>query len=319
PGAEPVRFDWYDPGTHDDALTGTDRVYLVPPVGDPDPAAVMLPFLRRARARGVRRAVLLSSSAIPEGGPATGEVHRALPGLFDAWAVLRPSWFMQNFTSTHLHATTLRATGAFSTATGDGRTGYVDADDIAAVAVRALTDAQAPRTDLVLTGPRALSHDDIADVLTEVTGRPAVHHRLTYEEMCDHLIRAAGTPPEFAALLARLDLAIADGAEDRRTDTVRRMTGREPNDFRTAAAREGAPVPRDPERREPARARLRASRIPPDPGGPQPSYGVTSRRRPPPPCPRPALARPGDRVARLDGGQPAPRAEVGEDLGQLVD
>lgn len=243
PGAEPVRFDWYDPGTHDDALTGTDRVYLVPPVGDPDPAAVMLPFLRRARVRGVRRAVLLSSSAIPEGGPASGEVHRALPGLFDAWAVLRPSWFMQNFTSTHLHATTLRATGAFSTATGDGRTGYVDADDIAAVAVRALTDAQAPRTDLVLTGPRALSHDDIADVLTEVTGRPAVHHRLTYEEMCDHLIRAAGTPPEFAALLARLDLAIADGAEDRVTDTVRRMTGREPNDFRTVAAREGAPVP----------------------------------------------------------------------------
>ncbi|OBQ49433.1 NAD(P)-dependent oxidoreductase [Streptomyces sp. H-KF8] len=243
PGAEPVRFDWYDPDTHDAALTGTDRVYLVPPPGDPDPAAVMLPFLRRARALGLRRAVLLSSSAVPEGGPAVGEVHRALPGLFDAWAVLRPSWFMQNFTGTHLHAATLRETGGFSTATGDGRTGYVDADDIAAVAVHALTDAHAPRADLVLTGPQALRHDEIAAVLTEVTGRPVVHRRLTYEGMRDHLVRAAGMPPEFAALLAGLDRAIADGAEDRTTDTVRRVTGRAPNDFRTVVVRESALVP----------------------------------------------------------------------------
>lgn len=90
-GAEPVRFDWYDPATHAAALDGVDRVYLVPPVGDSDPAATMLPFLRRARTAGVRRAVLLSSSAIPEGGPAVGTVHRALPGLFGQWAVLRPS------------------------------------------------------------------------------------------------------------------------------------------------------------------------------------------------------------------------------------
>ncbi len=98
PGAEPVRFDWYEPATHAAALGGADRVYLVPPLGDPDPAAVMLPFLRRARAAGVRRAVLLSASAVPEGGPAVGKVHQALPGLFDEWAVLRPSWFMQNLT-----------------------------------------------------------------------------------------------------------------------------------------------------------------------------------------------------------------------------
>jgi uncharacterized protein YbjT (DUF2867 family) len=66
-GAEPVRFDWYEPATHVAALDGADRVYLIPPLGDSDPAAVMLPFLYRARTVGVHRAVLLSSSAIPEG------------------------------------------------------------------------------------------------------------------------------------------------------------------------------------------------------------------------------------------------------------
>ncbi|MEU0412345.1 NAD(P)H-binding protein [Streptomyces griseorubiginosus] len=236
PQAEPVRFDWYDPATHADALAEVDRVYLVPPVGDPDPASVMLPFLQRARAAGVGRAVLLSSSAIPEGGPAVGAVHRALPDLFDAWAVLRPSWFMQNFTGTHLHAVGIRDTGTLHTAAGKGRVGFVDAEDIAAVAVRALTDARSPDSDLVLTGPQALSHDDIAAIVTEVTGRPVVHRHLTHEQQCERLAPLVGR--EFAELLAGMDRAIAEGAEDRTTDVVRRVTGRPPHDFRTVAARE---------------------------------------------------------------------------------
>ncbi|MFE1315747.1 NmrA family NAD(P)-binding protein [Streptomyces sp. NPDC058755] len=238
PGAEPVRFDWYDPTTFGDALTGTERVYLVPPVGDPDPAAVMLPFLRRARAAGVHRAVLLSSSAIPEGGPGAGVVHRALPGLFDQWAVLRPSWFMQNFTGTHAHAHSIRADGVILTAAGSGRVGFVDADDIAAVAVRALTDSRAPDADLVLTGPEALSHDDVARVLTEVTGRSVTHRHLTYDQMRDRL--AASMPLGFAAMLAGMEQAIAQGAEDRTTETVQRLTGRPPHSFREVAERESA-------------------------------------------------------------------------------
>ncbi|QKV90679.1 NAD(P)H-binding protein [Streptomyces sp. NA02950] len=236
PGAEPVHFDWYDPTTFAAALSGADRLYLIPPLGDPAPATVMLPFLRQARAVGVHRAVLLSSSAIPEGGPAVGTVHQALPGLFDQWAVLRPSWFMQNFTSTHAHADSIRAYGVIRTAAGNGRVGFVDADDIAAVAARALTDDQAPNAGLVLTGPEALGHDDIADILTQVSGRPVVHRHLTYEQMRDHL--AAKMPLEFAAMLAGMDRAIAEGAEDRTTDTVQRLTGRPPHSFRVVAERE---------------------------------------------------------------------------------
>ncbi|CQR64658.1 NAD(P)H-binding protein [Streptomyces leeuwenhoekii] len=241
-GAGGVRFDWFDPATHEAALRGADRVYLVPPLTAADPAAVMLPFLERARAAGVGRAVLLSSSAIPAGGPAVGQVHQALPGLFDEWAVLRPSWFMQNFTGDHMHAHDIREHGTVRTATGEGRVAFVDADDIAAVAVHALTADRAPDTDLVVTGPRALSYDDVAAVLTEVTGRDVTHRKLTYEQLRDHL--AQSMPREFAAVLAGLDRAIAEGAEDRVTDTVQRLTGRPPRDFRThverALARGGA-------------------------------------------------------------------------------
>ncbi|AKL69319.1 NmrA family NAD(P)-binding protein [Streptomyces sp. Mg1] len=235
-GARAVRFDWDDPDTYGDALAGADRVYLIPPPGSPDPAAVMLPFLRRARAAGVRRAVLLSSSAIPAGGPAVGRVHQVLPGLFDEWAVLRPSWFMQNFTGDHAHAHSVRSEGVIRTAAGEGRVGFVDAEDIAAVAFRALTDTRAPNTDLILTGPSALNHREVAEVLSEVTGRCVVHEELTPEQMRDRL--AAFMPAEFAALLADMDRAIAAGAEDRTTDAVRSVTGLPPLDFRAVALRE---------------------------------------------------------------------------------
>ncbi|WBQ07626.1 NAD(P)H-binding protein [Kribbella sp. CA-293567] len=229
-GAVPVRFDWSNPDTYADALDGVDRVYLLPPLGDSDPLAVMLPFLEQARDAGVNRAVLLSSSAIPAGGPAVGAVHQVLPELFDQWAVLRPSWFMQNFTGNHAHAVSIRAEGAIWTATGAGRVGFVDAADIAAVAVRALTDDQAPNTDLILTGPEVLSYDDIAGTITEVTGRPVVHHQLPDEEM--HARFAGLVPAEFATLLVALDRAVAEGSEDRLTDNVERLTGRPPRSFR---------------------------------------------------------------------------------------
>ncbi|UUN27489.1 NAD(P)H-binding protein [Streptomyces sp. FIT100] len=231
-----IPFDWYDPSTHAAALRGADSVYLVPPVGDPEPDAVMLPFLERARAAGVRRAVLLSSSAIPRGGPAVGRVHAVLPELFDQRAVLRPSWFMQNFTGRHLHAATIRDSGVIMSAAGDGRVGFIDADDIAAVAARALTDESAPGTDLVLTGPQALSYDDIAAVITEVTGGRVTHRRLTPDRLRERL--AAVMPGDFAALLAAMDRDIAGGAEDRTTDTVERMTGRPARSFRAFAEEE---------------------------------------------------------------------------------
>ncbi|MEU8841189.1 NAD(P)H-binding protein [Streptomyces roseus] len=235
-GAQAVRFDWNEDATWGDALAGVGRVYLVPPIGSSDPAAVMLPFLRTAREGGVRRAVLLSSSAIPAGGPAVGQVHAELPGLFEEWAVLRPSWFMQNFAGHTPHARSIRDEGAIRTASGQGRVGFIDAADIAAVAVRALTDEKAPNADLILTGPQALSYDEVAAILTEVTGRPVAHRHLTFEELRDRW--AAEIPLEFATMLAAMDRAIAEGAEARTSDSVQRLTGRAPGTLRAFAERE---------------------------------------------------------------------------------
>lgn len=221
-----VRFDWDDPATFDGALQDVDRVYLIPPVGVADPAPVVESFL--ARARLVRRVVLLSSSAVGESATGMG----ALPALVRAmpeWAVLRPSWFMQNFTGDHPVAAGVRA-GEIVTATGDGRVAFVDAADIAAVAARALTDPLPHNTDHLITGPEALSYADAAAIITELTGRPVRHRSVSTPDLAERL--AAGLPREFAAVLAHLDEDIRGGAEDRVTTTVLDVTGRLARSFR---------------------------------------------------------------------------------------
>ncbi|WP_394937989.1 NmrA family NAD(P)-binding protein [Psychromicrobium sp. YIM B11713] len=229
-GTEAVQFDWYNTETHTAALKGVKRLYLVPPVGDNDPAAVMLPFLAQAQEAGVQRAVLLSASAVEPGGPAVGLVHQALPEIFEEWAVLRPSWFMQNFIEAHPHALSIREEGTIWSATDDGRVGFIDAADIAAVAVRALLDEPSLNTDLILTGPETLSYDDVASIVAAAIGHPVIHRRLSYQQMRDRI--AASLPLEFASLLAGMDRSIAEGSEDRITDTVQRITGRAPRSLR---------------------------------------------------------------------------------------
>ncbi|MFE7120831.1 NmrA family NAD(P)-binding protein [Streptomyces sp. NPDC057654] len=244
PGVEHARFDWDDASTHAPALAGVRGLYLVPPVAASDPAAPMLPFLRTARSLGVRRVVLLSSSAIPEGdeGGANGDsrlglgaVHRAVREEFPEWAVLQPSWFMQNFTGDHIHAHSIRADDEIVTATGDGRVGFVDVEDIAEVGVRALTDARPHNTAHLITGPEALSYADVAATVSGLAGRSVRHRAIGYEAMRERLT-ASGIPERFADLLAGMDRAISEGAEDRTSPTVERVTGRPPRTFAAHAA-----------------------------------------------------------------------------------
>lgn len=225
-----VRFDWYDATTHAGAVTDVEVMYVIPPLGEPDPAPVMTPFLDLAARTGVRRAILLSSSAITAGTPGLGTVHFGLERTFPEWAVLRPSWFMENFTGNHPHARSAREQGEIVSATGDGRVAFVAARDIADVAVAALTDFTSHDTDHIITGPDPMSYDDVATMLTKVTGRPVRHRRVSAHELRSRLADA-GLPEAFARLLADMDTAIAAGAEDRTTSVVADVTGHGPRSF----------------------------------------------------------------------------------------
>ena len=141
----------------------------------------MKAFIDVAVEKGVRRFVLLSASVLDVGdGPMMGQVSKYLSSLGVDWAVLRPTWFMgwsfslspkdiltnkstENFSEMqHLHS--IRDADNIVTATGEGKLPFVSADDIAAVAFRALTDEKSHNTDYLLLGPELVSYDDVSSL-----------------------------------------------------------------------------------------------------------------------------------------------------------
>jgi uncharacterized protein YbjT (DUF2867 family) len=138
-------------------------------------------------------------------------------------AVLRPSWFMQNFSEGH-HLASIRDNGAIYSAAADGRIDFIDIDDIADCAVAALLAPEVTDRDHVLTGPQALSYDEAADVLTKTIGRPVRHVRLASADLARHFAR--GLPQTYAKALAAMDIDLAAGIEDWTIDTVRDLTGK---------------------------------------------------------------------------------------------
>lgn len=231
-----VRFEWAENGTYATALAGVSAIYLIAPVGVSEPAALVRAFLDEAVAQGVRRVVLLGSSAVPAAADGMGALYSLVRETVPEWAVLRPSWFMQNFTGDHLVARGVH-TGEIVTATGAGRVPFVDAGDIAAVAGHALLDPTPHNCEHILTGPAALSYAEAAAIVGARIGRSVVHRHLSAAELRSRIVEF-GIPEDFAAVLAALDDDIRGGAEDRVTDTVEQVTGRPPSSFAAFVERE---------------------------------------------------------------------------------
>jgi uncharacterized protein YbjT (DUF2867 family) len=108
---------------------------------------------------------------------------------------------------------------------GPGRVAFIDAGDIAAVAVRALLDTASHKTEHVITGPETLNYAEAAAIISDFTGLNLSHRSVSTADLVTRFV-AAGIPAAFAAFLAGLDESIRHGAEDRVTSTVRTVTGR---------------------------------------------------------------------------------------------
>ncbi|MCY9783690.1 NmrA family NAD(P)-binding protein [Nocardiopsis sp. EMB25] len=225
-----VRFDWADPSTWEGAVDGAGAMYLMAPDGVP----IAPEFVELAVRRGVRRIVLLSSRAIEEmGDERLLAAERTVKGCGVDWTVLRCDWFDQNFDEGFL-VESVRA-GRIVLPLDGVRQAFVDADDIAAVAVAALTgDGHAGRVYEV-TGPEALSFGEAAEVIGRVVGYP-----VRYDSDPEAFVRdqvAAGLPREGAeAAVGAFEalVAMGDGVPG---DDVLRVTGRAPKPFSDYAVR----------------------------------------------------------------------------------
>ncbi len=237
PSVEPVRFDWYDAATHGPALDGVDRVHVIPPAGRVDHAPHVAAFLAAARGAGVRRVVLMTARGVHASDEIPlrqNELALLASGL--EHTILRPSWFMQNFTE---GAFAPDGDGIIAAPAGDGPTAFVDAEDIADVAVAALTEDGHAGEIYELSGPEAPTWAQAAAVLGEHAGRPL---RFVDVEPGSWIAQAAeaGLPADYAGMMAQLFAGVRAGWDAHLSDGVQRALGREPRLLSEFAASEDA-------------------------------------------------------------------------------
>ncbi|MEV4490337.1 NAD(P)H-binding protein [Micromonospora coxensis] len=233
-----ARFDWTDPSTWDDVLDGVSAVYVVAPAV-PGPAHEFVP---RAVAAGARRFVLLSGRGADTWGDSPfgldmRSAEDAVRASGVGWSILRAPNFNQNFDEDLFHAPIMAGELALP---ADGITEpFIDADDIADVAVTLLT---APgHTDGVyeLSGPRALTFREAVERIARASGRPVRYRDVTPEEYVAVLV-AQGFPVEDAEYLRQMFDLMRTGATAEVTDAVHRVLGRPPRDFESYVARAAA-------------------------------------------------------------------------------
>ena len=230
--ADPT-FDWRDEATWAPALAGIRAVYLAyhPDLAVPGAPEAAAAFTDRARAAGVRRMVLLSGRGEPEAQRAEQLVRNIAPEC----SVLRCAWFNQNFSEGYLADEV--AAGQIVLPAGEVGEPFLDCDDIADVAVAALTSDDHAGELYELTGPRLLSFAEAAREISAARGIEVGYTQVTMDRY------AAGptefVPPEVIGLLTHLFTEVLDGRNAQVADGVVRALGRPPRDFARDAVASG--------------------------------------------------------------------------------
>lgn len=230
-GAEIVRFDFREPGTFS-AFQGVRRVFLMRPPEMSDARRDLGPAIEAMKAAGVQQVVFLSLLGA-EKNPVVP--HRAVEKLLLEsgmdWVFLRPSFFMQNLSTTHRDD--IKERGDVFVPAGNGRTSFIDVRDIAAVGAKALLEGHR-NVAYPLTGDEALTYDDVARELSL-----ALERKITYSNPSAFRFyrawRARGKPTPFILVMIAIYTTVKLGFAAKITDDTRRLLGRPAITFRQFA------------------------------------------------------------------------------------
>lgn len=228
-GVEITTVDYRQPETLRAALRGVDRVFLVGP-----PTAQLTALEHSAvdviKQSDVRQVVKLSAmggrDAIFPRMHAESEDYIRASGV--PYTFLRPNGFMQNLII--YSGTTINSQNAFYGTEGDGKISQIDIRDVAAVAVKTLTEDEHVGKSYILTGPQALTNKEMAQILSEGLGREIRYINLPPEQLKDALL-AAGVPEWSADALLDLQRLYREGKAAAVTQDVEQILGRNPIGF----------------------------------------------------------------------------------------
>jgi uncharacterized protein YbjT (DUF2867 family) len=219
-------FDWNDEAGWDACLLGVEAVYITyaPDLAMPGATDAIQALVDRAERLGVRGLVLLSGRGEPEAQACERIVQQS--GL--EWTVVRASWFFQNFSEGAF--TEMVLAGRITLPTGDTPEPFVDVNDIAEVAIAALSGPGHAGQVYEVTGPRLLTFADVAAELSDATGRTIELIEVPHDRFMTEA-KASGAPRDVTWMLDYLFSTVLDGRNAHLTDGVWRALGREPTDF----------------------------------------------------------------------------------------
>ena len=224
-GSRPA-FDWANPETWRSTLDGVDAAYIAyaPDLAVPGAPETVGAFAELAVASGVQRLVLLSGRGEEE----ARETEKLVQNTGADWTILRAAWFNQNFSESYLLDPVRE--GELVLPAGPVPEPFVDVDDIADVAVAALTDDVHIGQTYELTGPRLLTFADAVAEISAATGRSIGFHQVSMDDYAA-AASAAGVPNDVIWLLRYLFDTVLDGRNANVGDGVQRALGRAPRDF----------------------------------------------------------------------------------------
>ena len=219
-------FDWQDQSTWLSALTGTESAYVTfyPDLAIPTAEQTIRDFVALAKDSGLRHVVLLSGRG--EAGAERAEAVLAASGL--DWNIVRANWFMQNFSESFMVEGVL--SGELMLPASDIVEPFIDIDDIADVAVAALTRSELRNRLFEVSGPRALSFAQCAAEISQATGYPVNYTQIPIDDFIEAL-RSQGAPEEMAWLMRELFTVVFDGRNSNPTQGVEEALGRPATDF----------------------------------------------------------------------------------------
>ncbi|KXO76121.1 NAD(P)H-binding protein [Brucella anthropi] len=232
-----IPFDWNSQSTWAAALDGIDSAYVTyqPDIALPGAVDVIRAFLAAAKTAGVKHVVLLSGRGEEEAEAA----ERVLQASGLDWTVLRASWFMQNFSENYMRDELL--SGSLTLPVGPTKEPFIDADDIADVAVAALTEAGHRNRLYELTGPELFSFNEAVSEIAGATGRALSFHPVSFADY-EAALREQALPEDVITLLRYLFTELFDGRNANVAHGVEEALGRKSRrfaDFARKAAVEG--------------------------------------------------------------------------------
>ena len=228
-------FDWEDSTTWEAVLQGMATVYVTfyPDLAVPGAVDAIRMFTDLAVQSGVQRLVLLSGRGEEEAQNCEQIVQQS--GI--EWTILRASWFSQNFSEGFLRDLVL--SGEVALPIGAVLEPFIDVEDIADVAVAALTEGGHAGQLYELTGPRLLTFAGAVKEISRATGRKVDYSQISHETFVSALA-AQGVPADAVALMSYLFTTVLDGRNAHLTNGVQRALGRQPRDFTEYAQKAAA-------------------------------------------------------------------------------